>query len=68
MWEQIGAEHKEFHSYGKRVMSAVKVQDENTAMNEFMKADEASHKLMGMLDEAAAVIKEMETAGENMLQ
>ena len=68
LWEQIGAEHKEFHSYGKRVMSAVKVQDENTAMNEFMKADEASHKLMGMLDEAAAVIKEMETAGENMLQ
>ncbi len=68
LWEEIGAEHKEFHSYGKHVMSAVKGQDETTAMNEFRKADEASHKLMGMLDKAAEIIAEMESGNESLLQ
>lgn len=68
LWEEIGAEHKEFHSYGKRVMAAVKEQDENVAMNEFMKADEASHKLMGMLDKAAEIIGEMENDKEDLLK
>ncbi len=68
MWEQIGAEHKEFHTCGKHVISAVKSQDADGAMKEFEKADARSHKLMRMLDDAGAIIRELENAGEKLMQ
>lgn len=66
LWKQIGEEHKEFHTLGKHVMSAVKQKDAATAAAEFKKAEAHSVKLMGMLDSAGAIVRELESAGEQL--
>lgn len=66
LWQEIGTQHKEFHSIGKRVMDAVRKQEERTSAEEFKKADEISRKLMSMLDSATAIICDMEQKNESL--
>lgn len=62
LWTGLGEKHRRFHSYGKNVIAAIKVEDYARAENEYKQAIKLSEELIGdfrkIISNAEALEKE----------
>ena len=66
-WKSIDKVHEEFHAQGKKAIEAIERSDENAARSALQTAVNLSDKLMSILDDIEAKIKQLDARGENVV-
>lgn len=67
-WDAIESIHNEFHSYGHKVIEAVKVSDMNEANKWYIEAEELSHKIIALLEKIDQEIEIQSGKGVKLVQ
>ena len=67
-WKSIGGAHDELHSFGHKVLDAVKRNDSSTARDYLNKAEELSGSVLSHLDKVIAKVEEQNQKGVQVLR
>lgn len=60
VWKGLAEKHKNFHSYGKSIMEAIRQQNQQKAETEFKEAVKLSEELIGDFNEIIRITKELD--------
>ena len=64
VWKSIADVHKEFHLQGRKAVEAIEAENSDAARKALQTAVNLSDKLMGILDDLDAKVKQLEDNGE----
>lgn len=65
-WEEIGRVHHEFHSFGDKVIGAVKENDRLTAQKYYNEAEVLSKRMLSLLENVNNKVNELNTSGKHL--
>lgn len=65
-WKNIAPIHKDLHSMGDKVLSAVKAGDMDKARQLYLEADSLSVKIISLLKQVNEKVEQMERAGQRL--